>query len=69
VHNGSCGTDRPQEDPGEVSNGKIAFQRFPLSGSPRYEEIYVIDEDGTSETRLTDNPAVDEFPVWSPYGR
>src|SRR5215203_2015444 len=36
---GSGGTDRAQEGPGKVSNGKIAFQRFPLSGPPPYEEL------------------------------
>ena len=66
---GSGGTDRAQEGPGEVSNGKIAFQRFPLSGPPPYEELYVIDEDGANETRLTNNPLGDEHPHWSPDGK
>jgi hypothetical protein len=66
---GSGGTDRAQEGPGEISNGKIAFQRFPLSGPPPYEELYVIDEDGTNETRLTNNPLGDEHPHWSPDGQ
>ena len=60
---GSGDTDRSQEGPGDVSNGKIAFQRFPVSGPPSYEELYVIDEGGTNETRLTNNPAGDEHPL------
>ena len=66
---GSGGAVLQQEGRGEVSNGKIAFQRFPLSGPPPYEELYVIDENGTNETRLSDNPAGDEFPHWSPDGQ
>ncbi|HOU13802.1 MAG TPA: hypothetical protein PKZ84_11870 [Anaerolineae bacterium] len=33
------------------------------------EEIYVIQPDGSGLTRLTDNPAVDRDPAWSPDGR
>jgi len=29
-------------------------------------EIYVMDADGSGQTRLTNNPAIDEFPDWSP---
>jgi Tol biopolymer transport system component len=29
----------------------------------------VVDEDGTNETRLTNNPAGDEHPLWSPDGQ
>src|SRR5919107_758067 len=66
---GSGGTDRTQEGPDDGSEGKIAFQRFPLSGPPPYEELYVIDEDGTNETRLTNNPLGDQHPHWSPDGQ
>ena len=31
-------------------------------------DIYVINADGTGQTRLTDNPADDDFPAWSPDG-
>ena len=31
-------------------------------------EIYVMNTDGTSQTRLTNNPAWDTSPVWSPDG-
>ncbi len=32
-------------------------------------EIYVMNADGTNPTRLTDNPAEDILPAWSPDGR
>src|SRR5689334_19079267 len=46
------------------TNGKIAFtsQR---DGNP---EIYVMNADGSGQTRLTNNPRGDEFPAWSPDG-
>jgi dipeptidyl aminopeptidase/acylaminoacyl peptidase len=50
---------------GEVSNGKIAFQRRAPSGAG---DIYVMDADDTNETRLTANPAADWDAVWSPDG-
>ena len=31
-------------------------------------EIYVMNADGTGQTRLTNNPAEDEEPAWSPDG-
>ena len=31
-------------------------------------EIYVMRSDGTSQTRLTDNPGIDAFPSWSSDG-
>src|SRR2546426_407431 len=45
-------------------NGKIAFD----SNRDGNEEIYVINPDGTGETRLTNNPASDFSPTWSPDG-
>jgi Tol biopolymer transport system component len=62
---GSAGADLQQEGRGEVSNGKIAFSRANADLTSR---IYVIDEDGTNETRLTDNPLGAGGPVWSPDG-
>ncbi len=41
-------------------NGKIAFER---SG-----EIYVMDANGANQTNLTNNPASDSDPTWSPDG-
>jgi len=32
-------------------------------------EIYVMDSDGRSPTRLTDYPGIDQFPDWSPDGK
>ena len=31
-------------------------------------EIYVMDADGSNQTRLTNNPADDWLPAWSPDG-
>ena len=31
--------------------------------------VYVMNADGSDQTRLTDNPAVDSWPSWSPDGR
>jgi len=46
------------------ANGKIAF------GSDRdgNAEIYAMNADGTGQTRLTNNPAFDGGPAWSPDG-
>jgi len=45
--------------------GRIAFNSF----RDRNDDIYIINADGTGETRLTDNPTTDFFPAWSPDGR
>lgn len=44
--------------------GQIAFQSDRDGGF----EIYVVNADGTFPSRLTNNPAVDVFPAWSPDG-
>jgi Tol biopolymer transport system component len=44
--------------------GKIAF----TSNRDGNDEIYVMNADGTGATRLTDNPASDYQPAWSPDG-
>ncbi len=46
-------------------NGKIAF----TSDRDGNREIYVMKPDGTNQTRLTNNPEVDDCPTWSPDGR
>jgi Tol biopolymer transport system component len=46
---GSGGTDRQQQERGEVSNGKIVVQR--TTGGTN--DIYVINKDGTTEAHLT----------------
>jgi Tol biopolymer transport system component len=47
------------------ANGKIAFE----SNRDGNFEIYVMNPDGTSQTRLTTNPADDRAATWSPDGR
>jgi WD40 repeat protein len=42
-------------------NGKIAFQR-------NQNEIFVMEGNGANQTNITNNPAVDGGPVWSPDG-
>lgn len=45
-------------------NGKIAF----VSTRDGNDEIYVMNPDGSVQTRLTNNPATDKDPTWSPDG-
>jgi len=66
---GSNSPRAQQEDRGAGSEGTMVFQRFPLSGPPPYEELYMVDEDGSNETRLTNNPLGDQHPHWSPKGQ
>ena len=47
-----------------LSGGKIAF----LSSRDGNGEIYVMNPDGSDQTRLTYDPASDESPAWSPDG-
>jgi Tol biopolymer transport system component len=49
------------------SNGKIVFERdlFPDGNA----EIFVMDADGGNPVNLTNNPARDTAPAWSPDGR
>jgi Tol biopolymer transport system component len=46
-------------------NGKIAF----VSSRDGNNEIYTVNPDGTSQTRLTNNAASDTAPAWSPDGK
>lgn len=46
------------------ANGKIAF----ISDRDGNIEIYVMNADGTNQTNLTNNPADDFSPTWSPDG-
>ncbi|MBI1929652.1 PD40 domain-containing protein [Candidatus Poribacteria bacterium] len=49
---------------GSLANTKIAF----ASDRNGNWEIYTMNTDGTNQTRLTNNPAVDYTPSWSPDG-
>jgi Tol biopolymer transport system component len=44
---------------------KIAFTSY----QDENWEVYVIDADGTNQTRLTNDPAADTQPAWSPDGK
>ena len=46
------------------ANGKIAF----TSDRDGNREIYLMNADGTGQTRLTDNLFRDDYPTWSPDG-
>jgi len=46
-------------------NGKIAF----ASARDGNGELYVMDSDGSAQTRLTNHPASDFSPAWAPDGR
>jgi Tol biopolymer transport system component len=52
------------QTPALKANGKIAF----VSNRDGNNEIYVMDADGSNQTRLTNNPADDSSPAWSPDG-
>jgi hypothetical protein len=52
------------QTPALKANGKIAF----VSDRDGNKEIYVMDADGSNQTRLTDSPAEDSGPAWSPDG-
>ena len=47
------------------ANGKIAF----TSDRDGNSEIYLMNADGSGQTRLTNNSFSDDFPTWSPDGR
>ena len=44
--------------------GKIAF----VTARDMNDEIYIMDADGSNKQRLTNNPASDRLPAWSPDG-
>lgn len=47
------------------ANGKIAF----TSDRDGNREIYVMNNDGTKQIRLTNDPGIDDYAAWSPDGR
>lgn len=60
-------TDRDNDTaPALSSDGqKITF----MSNRDGNWEVYLVNADGSSPTRLTDDPAMDGLPTWSPDGR
>jgi dipeptidyl aminopeptidase/acylaminoacyl peptidase len=62
---GSTGGQQEEAGRGDVSNGKIVFTRSTDVAS----DIYVVDEEGAHETKLTCTKQVEEVPVWSPDGQ
>ncbi len=53
------------DSPAQVTINKIAF----VSDRDGQKEIYVMNADGGNQIRLTNNPAEDTLPAWSPDGR
>jgi TolB protein len=51
---------------GDGTIGRIAFHSDRDGIVEVNVEVYVMDADGSNQTRLTDNPAVDGAPAWSP---
>src|ERR687898_379785 len=49
-------------------DGRIVFAKSLSGDDPYATDIYVMNADGTEETRLTDNAAVNREPSWSPDG-
>src|SRR5215210_5139244 len=62
--NANASVQQEEASGGEVSNGKIAFVR--TDADHDHADIYVIDEEGAHETRLTCTPQQEGSPVWSP---
>ena len=64
----SCESEDPPErdqNPDLEAEGVIAF----TSARDGNNEIYVMNADGSGQTRLTDHSALDMSPEWSPDGR
>src|SRR5688572_1632163 len=57
-------TSSPRSSAAGNAKGKIAFSR----GSGSSQELYVMNPDGTAQTRVTNNAFADYFPVISPDG-
>lgn len=50
-----------------TAKGKIAFMSD-RDGNDQIYEIYIMNVDGSGQVRLTNNPAIDVFPSFSPDG-
>lgn len=61
---GNVGSYNPTWSP---DGKKIAF--VSKENASKNTEIYIINVDGSGETRLTNNPAIDMQPSWSPDGK
>ena len=61
----ACGGAEPAEEDEASPPSKIAF----VSNRDGNDEIYVMDADGSNQTNLTNNPAEEAYPAWSPDGR
>jgi Tol biopolymer transport system component len=59
-------TSPTPESPAVSLEGRIAFSRYTYQFDNA--DIYVMNADGTGVERLTDNPAYDVSPAWSPNG-
>jgi hypothetical protein len=62
---GAAATAPTASAAGAAPTGRIAF----MSTRDGNHEIYAVDADGSNLVRLTDNPADDDDPAWSPDGR
>ena len=60
-----CSKDRASSGDHLESRTKITFESY-RDGNM---DIYVMNPDGSNQTRLTNNPAKDEYPSWSPDGK
>jgi Tol biopolymer transport system component len=61
-----AGAAPPRQIGAAQAGGKIAFVSFREPGGSG--DIYFMEADGSRQTRLTDHPANDVAPVWSPDG-
>ncbi|MEI9476853.1 MAG: S-layer homology domain-containing protein [Deltaproteobacteria bacterium] len=64
-------TDRMIKAQGQIATttkSKIAFTSFRDGNAEANTEIYIMNVDGTGQTRLTNNPAADMNPSFSPDG-
>ena len=59
-----CRTSTPAPAPA-AANGRIVFS----SNRDGNSEIYVMNADGSNQTRLTNHPGFDGAPVWAPDGQ